>query len=252
VSERPYNIKLLRSAMTPLVADDGSPRVKGPLPNLPVLNACSLCPGRCCRLSIKLSLRDAVHYCHTLSVPFFSGLTFVPSAHATHAFAIERDPRINPTPEGWIGTVEIQLRRKEDGSCQGLLSLGGYDRCGVYAARPSSCRLYPISWSSDVADANPGMVLCPVPYGVTEAEEQQFLRDAESWIEGWKEHDAIVAEWHKTTKPEERTAEKFLEYAIPKTAALMNLPWANILARGTPEQRLFQSMAASRAPRSKP
>jgi hypothetical protein len=93
------------------------------------------------------------------------------------------------------------------------------------------------------------MVLCPVPYGVTEAEERQFLRDAESWIEGWKEHDAIVAEWHQTTSAEERTAEKFLEFAIPKTAAMMNLPWANILARGTPEQRLFHQIAASRGAR---
>jgi Fe-S-cluster containining protein len=252
VGDRPYNIKLMRSAMTPLVADDGSLRVKGPLPNLPVLNACSLCPGRCCRLSIKLSLRDAVHYCHTLSVPFFAGLTLVPSAHESHAFAIERDPRINPTADGWLGTVEIQLRRKEDGSCHSLLSIAGYDRCGVYAARPTACRLYPISWSSDVADGNPGMVLCPVPYGVTEGEEKQFLRDAETWIDGWTEHDAIVAEWHRTTSGVERTVEKFLEFAIPRAAAAHNLPTANILARGTPEQRLFQSMAASRSARSKP
>jgi Fe-S-cluster containining protein len=233
--------------MAPLVHDDGTPRSKAPLPYLPVLNPCNLCPARCCRLNVKISLRDAVHYCNTLGVPFFTGLTLVPSAHSTHAFSIDRDPRINPDPEGWLGTVEIQLRRKEDGSCHALVNVGGYDRCGVYAARPSLCRLYPMSWTSDVAKGNPGMILCPVPYGVTEREEAQFLRDIETSIESWEQHDDIVIEWNERSKPEERTAEKFLEFAIPKTAEKMGVPWEGILARGTPEQRLFAAMQGARA-----
>lgn len=237
--------------MTPLVNDDGSPRSKIPTPYLPVLNACTICPGRCCRLNVKLSLRDAVHYCHTLGVPFFSGLTLTPSTHEAHAFSIARDPRINPDARGWTGTVEIQLRRKEDGSCHALVNVGGYDRCGVYAARPSICRLYPMAWSSDVAKGNPGMILCPVAYGVTEAEERKFLSDIEASIEGWEEHDDLVIEWHETTKPEERTVERFLNFAIPKAAASLGVPWENILARGTPEERLFKAMAGSRATKPK-
>lgn len=246
---RTYNIQLVRNAMAPLVNDDGTPRSKMPLPYLPVLNPCAICPARCCRLNVKVSLKDAVHYCHTLGLPFFSGLTFVPSDHSTHAFAIARDPRINPNEEGWLGTVEIQLRRKEDGSCHALVNVGGYDRCGVYAARPSLCRLYPMSWTSDVAKGNPGMILCPVPYGVNEAEERHLFHEIESSIEAWEEHDDIVIEWHETTKPEERTAEKFLEFAIPKAAAKAGVPWQKILARGTPEQRLFQAMSGARANR---
>jgi Fe-S-cluster containining protein len=243
---RSYNIQLLKSAMAPLVEDDGKPRFKGPLPYLPVLGACELCPGRCCRLNVKVSLLDAIHYCHTLGLPFFAGLTFVPSDHKAHAFTIARDPRINPEPEGWIGTAEIQLRRKADGSCHALASIGGYDRCGVYAARPSLCRLYPMSWTSDVAKGNPGMILCPVPYGVTEREERQFLEDIEVSIERWEQHDDIVIAWHRESQPEERTVERFLAFAIPRAAAIAGVPYEKILAQGSPEQRLFAAMHGSK------
>ena len=49
---------------------------------------------------------------------------------------------MNPDLEGWLGTCEIQLRRRKDGSCHALVSVGGYERCGVYAARPLACRAY--------------------------------------------------------------------------------------------------------------
>jgi len=171
-----YNVKLLPHAFTPLAHDDGTPRSKIQ-PYLPVLQTCEVCPARCCRFNVKVSLADAVHYCTTLGVPFFEGMHLVPSDHKHHSFEVERDPILNPEEEGWTGRAEIQLRRKEDGSCHALVEIGGYERCGVYEARPTLCRLYPMSWTSDVAKGGPAVVVCPVPYGVTEASERQFVHD---------------------------------------------------------------------------
>lgn len=243
---RSYNLKILKNPYAPLANDDGTPRSPGPAPYLPVLGACNLCPARCCRLNVKVSLGDAIHYCTTLGVPFFAGLTLMPSTHATYAFRVERDVRVNPDAEGWLGTVEIQLRRTSDGSCRGLIAVGGYERCGVYSARPSLCRMYPMSWTSDVAKGNPGMLLCPVPYGVTEAEERAFLKVAETSIERWEAHEDVVAEWHASTPPEGRTVEAFLLFAIPRTAELLGMSHEGVLARGAPHQRLQAAMVGSK------
>jgi Fe-S-cluster containining protein len=242
---RPYNVKLERNAMTPLVHDDGTPRSKAHGPYLPVLNPCQVCPARCCRLNVKVSLGDAVHYCRTLGLPFFSGLTLVPSNHLTHAFRVERDPRVNPSEEGWLGTCEIQLRRRADGSCHGLVDIGGFERCSIYEARPSLCRLYPMVWSSDVAKGSPGMILCPVPYGVTAAEEREFVRNIENSIERWETHDDIVAEWHDLSPPEGRTVEAFMMFAIPRAAEAMGVSADGILAHGSANYRLYEAMIKS-------
>lgn len=242
---RSYNVKLLRSALTPLANDDGTPRARLPAPYLPVLHACDLCPARCCRLNVKVSLPDAIRYCVTLGVPFFAGLVLVPSTHATHAFSVEHDPRSMENVGEWPGRAEIQLRRKPDGSCHALISIGGYERCGVYAARPSLCRLYPMSWTSDVAKGSPGMILCPVPYGVTESEERRFLADIETSIENWELHDDVVEEWHRESAPADRTVDAFLAFAVPRTAELLGVDPKGVLDSGTAPERLFQEMRRS-------
>jgi Fe-S-cluster containining protein len=244
---RSYNIRLERNAMTPLANDDGSPRGKLPSAYLPVLNPCQVCPARCCRLNVKLSLPDAIHYCNTLGLPFFAGLTLVPSDHPAHAFKLERDPRVHPNEEGWLGRCEIQLRRRADGSCHGLTDIGGYERCAIYDARPSMCRLYPMVWTSDVAKGSPGMILCPVPYAVTESEEQKFLRDIEHSIDRWEMHDDIVAEWNASTPEGGPSVDSFLQFAISRAAERMGgVPYASIVARATSHQRLYEAMIASR------
>jgi Fe-S-cluster containining protein len=253
---RAYNLRILKSAMTPFANADGTLRAGSFAPYSPVLHACDLCPARCCRLNVKISLADAIHYCRTLGLPFFAGMTIVPSTHEAHAFRVQRDPRVIPASDGWIGTGEIQLKRKDDGSCHALVSIGGYERCGVYSARPSLCRLYPFSWTSDVAKGSPGMILCPVPYGITEADEQQFLRDVERSIENWELHDDVVAEWHALDLPEEeRTIEAFLLFAVPRTAEVLGVSYDGILARGAPHERLYESMVKSgvvRPPQPRP
>ena len=242
---RPFNVKLQSSAYVPKVGPDGKP-LSRIAPYLPVLGACQLCPSRCCRLNVKVSLPDAVHYCTTIGVPFFAGLTFVPSDHRTHSFQIERDPRIVPAENGWAGRAEIQLKRQEDGACHALLRLGGYERCGVYDARPSLCRLYPMTWTSEVAQGGPEAVLCPIPYGFTEEDEASFIREAETSIERWEIHDDVVMAWHQHAPSRGRTIRAFLEFAIPLAAERMGVDPSGILAEGWPEQRLYEQMVASK------
>lgn len=234
------------SAFVPKVGPDGKP-VSKIQPYLPVLGACSLCPARCCRLNVKVSLPDAIHYTKTLGVPFFAGITFVPGSHPAHSFEVERDDRLVPEGDGWSGRAELQLRRQESGACHALVVLGGYERCGVYAARPSLCRLYPMTWTSDVAKGGPEAVLCPVPYGYTEEEERTFLEEVERSILGWEIHDDVVAAWHAHTPEGGRTTEAFLEFALPRAAERMGIDdLSGILDEGWPDQRLYQQMVASK------
>ena len=242
---RPFNIKLLPSAYVPKVGADGK-AVSKIAPYLPVLGACQLCPSRCCRLAVKVSLPDAIHYCKTLGVPFFAGMTFVPGDHRHHSFQVERDPRVVPTEDGWHGRAEIQLRRGDDGACHALARLAGYERCGVYGARPSLCRLYPMTWTADVAQGGPEAVLCPIPYGFDDADEASFIREAERSIEFWEIHDDVVLAWHQHEPEAGRTLRAFLEFAIPRAAERIGVDPSGVLAEGWPEQRLYEQMVASK------
>lgn len=241
---RPYHVAITRSAMTPLVNDDGSPRGNFPLPCLPVMGACEVCPARCCRLRVSVSLLDAVLYGHALGVPVLAGIIVGASDHRSHAFSLAPDPRIEPGENGFAGRAELFLRRRGDGACHGLIDVGGHERCGVYTARPSVCRLYPFSWTSDVARGGPGSVRCPVPYGVTEDEERRALREIEVSIERWEAHDDLVLEW-EARDVEARTIEAFLTFALPRAAERAGVPPARVLIADTPEARLAAAIASS-------
>lgn len=239
-------MKLLRSAMTPLANADGSLRHAGAAPYQPVLDACSLCPARCCHLNVKVSLPDAIRYSTILDLPFFAGMTVVPSDHATHAARVVRDVRLIPEEQGWLGAIELQLRRTSSGACHALTDIGGYLRCSAYAARPSICRLYPYTWTSDVAKGSPGVILCPVPYAITPSAEAEALRAIERSIEDWELHDDVVAEWHAAPIDDTaRTIDAFLAFAIGRAAEKMGVNAQITLAKGTPQERLYGAMVAS-------
>ena len=235
----PYQVQIMRNAMTPRTEDDGASRQIGPYK--PVLRACDLCPARCCYFSVKVSLPDAIDFCQTLGLPFFAALTLVPSS-LPRAFRIERDPRIAPSITEWSGSAEIALRRKDDGSCQMLINLGGYARCGAYDARPSTCRLYPLTWDATVARGSPGALMCPYPYAVTDAAERRFVADVTRSIDRWALHDRVLAEWHAEEPTGGRTVDAFLAFAIPRAAGLMGVSVGSILAPGNADQRLHGAM----------
>lgn len=235
-------IELLKNVMAPLTHADGT--AKSALqPYRPVMNPCVLCPGRCCRLAVKLSLADALHYCAVLDVPFFAGITIAQSPRAEHSFRLDADPRFVAPELKWNGNAELRLRRTDDGACHALVNIGGYDRCGVYAARPMVCRTYPVSWTSVTAKGAPEAILCPVPYGIGPAEEAQVRADIETSILRWERHDKIVAAWNATEI--ERTVEQFLAFALPLAAQDEGIDAARLLQGGSVTQRLYDAMLDS-------
>ncbi len=238
-------VELMRHAFTPLVDEQGNPRSRIPSPYLPIVGACSTCAARCCRLIVKLSLPDAIRYCNTLQVPFFVGLRLTPSAHLRHSFKVDNDPRVMSFPENYQGAAEIMLRRRDDGACASLLEIAGHQRCGVYGARPTICRQYPLGFSSPVAKGGPEVVICQVPYGVTPQEEEELKKEMARSIEDWELHDDVVEYWNQQ-EHSSRTVRDFLEFAIPVTAKEMDVGYEGILSDLNVDQQLHQRMVKSK------
>lgn len=236
-------ITLELTAYTPRTDAEGRPE-RRVLPHLPVINPCRTCPARCCKMTVQVSLPDVLVYCHTLQVPFFAGVTVVPGQHPEHAFALGPDPRFVRGEEAWPGSGELQLRRREDGRCHGLVDVGGYERCGVYEARPSTCRVYPVMWSGGGARGGPAALVCPVPYAVTPGEEARLLADARRARDAWALHAEVVRAWNQNA-PEAASVEDFLRFAVPRVAERLGLPWQEILASGSPDERLWASMVSA-------
>ncbi|MBI2376138.1 MAG: YkgJ family cysteine cluster protein [Deltaproteobacteria bacterium] len=214
-------LTILPNAMTPLVDDDGHART--PTPHRPVLNACSICRGFCCfRHEVHLSVADALRFSRVLSLPFFAALRFVASAHDEVSFELDVDPR-RDDERPWTGRVEIALSRTAEGRCVMFHETAGYGRCGAYDARPSLCRLYPLSWTSDLARGGPLTILCPVPYGVSTEVEEKFYADAAVAIESFELQKELVREWSLASEPGRRTARALLEHVAPLAATKLGL-----------------------------
>lgn len=236
-------VELRPQPFTPTCDSEGRPTSKI-APYLPVRDPCTLCPARCCRLNVKVSLPDALHFCTTLGVPFFAGLTLVPSEDPEHAFALDPDPRFVGPEDAWPGTAEIQLRRREDGGCASLVKVGEHERCGVYSARPSFCRTYPASWRAETVEGGPATILCPVPYGIDPDAEAELRGQIQRSIRLWRLHDEVVGAWNAAEAP--RTPEAFLRFAIPRVAARLEVDPGPTLAEGTRDQRLYDAMVSSK------
>jgi Fe-S-cluster containining protein len=194
---------------------------------------------------VKVSLPDAIDFCRMLGLPFFAGLTLVQSRQA-RAFMVDADPRFLPAGQEWLGRAEIALVRNADGACSNLHDLGGHPRCAVYAARPATCRLYPASWASDVAQGGPLLISCPVPFAITPSREAMFRQEIVRSIERWGLHDRVLEEWHGTDFEGRRTVDDFLRFAIPRTAELLGVSAEGIGLEPPPAERLQQAMLASK------
>ncbi len=239
---RSYGVRLLPYPMTVRVDAHGQPRT--PIsPFGAIMDACRVCPARCCRYQVTVSLPDALRFCRTLGVPLFAGLTIVPSDHDAHAFCLDPDPRWR-FEGSWPGRAELALKRRADGRCHALVDVGGYPRCGVYAARPSLCRTYPVRWTSAVAEGGPPTIHCPVPYGIRDDEADQLEQDIEAQIDAWELHDDVVAAWNDRDDP--KTIEAFISFAIPLTASMLGVQVPEVLAPGTPEEQLREAMNRTR------
>jgi Fe-S-cluster containining protein len=236
-------IEILRHAMTPKTDAEGRPLSKI-VPYQPIKEPCLLCPAKCCKLMVKVCVGDAIHYCRTLGLPFFAGIMMVPTADERRTFLLDRDPRIVRENEAWPGRVELQLRRQDNGFCHGLVDIGGYERCGIYDARPTFCRTYPVSWSGETAQGGPPAVMCPVPYAITPPVEQAFLADNRRQIDLWTMHDEIARAWNQSDRP--RTIEALLEMIVPMAATKLGLGTDGIITLGDPAQRLYDVMTEAK------
>ena len=242
VGVRKFGVRFVSHPLAVRVDEEGQPRTKL-APYRPRVGACRICPARCCRLLVKVSLVDALRYSQTLGVPFFSGLTVVASEHPQHAFRLDADPRWVEDPGRWPGRAELALRRRADGGCHALVRIGDYERCGVYAARPSPCRTYPVTWKADTAEGGPQAILCPVPYGITDDEANLFEREIEWSIEAWELHDDVVAEWNRGEGP--YSLEAFITFVVPRIAPEARIEAPDALAAGTASERLGRALRES-------
>jgi len=244
-TKRAKGLRILRNAMVPLVDENGKPKHFGPYK--PVQDACNICPARCCRFTVKVSIIDAVEFCVSLGVPFFAGLQLVMS-DKDRRFRVDYDPQVfgKIDESAWLGTAEIALRRRDDGGCAHLVDIGGFERCGVYSARPSTCRLYPIVWESEEAHGGPALISCPVAYAVTPEMEESFYHDAAQSIDRWKLHDELLAQWHGRTETDAPWGVlDFLEFSVPEAAKYLGVDAACVLRAGGPFDVLSAAMVSS-------
>lgn len=240
-------IELVPHPFTPLADAEGAPRRKF-VPYLPVLNACSVCEARCCRLHVKASLPDAVHWCATLDLPLFAAMHFAPSEDPEHAFEVVPEAGQARDDVPWTGRAELELRRREDGACTALVEIGEHARCGVYAARPAFCRTYPMSWRDAKTKGGPAVVRCPVPYGVTPDHEAELTEDIRRAVRLWGAHDEIVTAWH-AEQTDDRSTAAFLAFAWPRAAEVVGVS-AEVAARALDPRplpvRVHQAMVDGR------
>jgi Fe-S-cluster containining protein len=229
--------RIVHTPYVPVTDEEGNSKSRiQPYP--PMTNPCRLCPARCCHTSVKASLPDVLHYCRTLEVPVFAGFVLEQSLDERRGFEVERDPRVVDPADGWPGRAEIRLRRRADGGCAGLVDVGGHARCGVYAARPMNCRLYPVSWEDDQGRGGPEAVLCPAPFAVTPAVAAQVEADAALARARWAAHEAAVAAWAAADVPD-RSLERALGFLLEAAARELGETVPKVaLAWGTPEDRL--------------
>lgn len=241
----PSGLQLINTAYTPLLDEAGRP-ISRIQPFQPAVEACRLCPARCCRMRVVVSLWDAVRYASRLQIPLLAGLTVGASTHEKRGFRVARDERFAALNEYWAGPAELRLRSSEDGGCLGLVRLNGYERCGVYDARPSACRTYPLSWTNDTRQGGVELILCPVPYGVTVEEGVQIRRDVQEGLDGWALHESVVEAWHAHAGDALESIEAFLDFAVPRVAGSMGIDAAPLLEKRPPDVRLRDAMVDAR------
>jgi Fe-S-cluster containining protein len=81
---------------------------------------------------------------------------------------------VRKTPDDWAESFMLDdgtdryafmLRKRADGGCAMLVTLGAHHRCGVHASRPLACRVYPMhaAWRAPTGIDFASHALCPPP-----------------------------------------------------------------------------------------
>lgn len=225
----PQRVRILPQAMTPFCEEDGTPRRFAPWK--PVVDACSLCPARCCRMTVRCSVADVVRYCRVLDVPWQAGFRLVPG---------EGPQTFDVAVEGGLRPMEFALLQKEGGDCANLVDHRGYWRCGAYEARPSPCRLYPVAYDAEARRGGASYVLCMVPYGITPSREEELEAEIGRSIDGWAEHQRIADAWREEVGP--KTERAMVQFVLTRAAQRFDFDADRLLATDTPDARLHVLM----------
>ena len=236
-------IELTRTAMVPQVDEEGRPRHFAPFGAH--RDPCSVCTSRCCRWTVRASVADVVLFCVALSVPYWAGFRLI-RAYDPKAFRLDDPPRYWTGDDARPGDLraEFVLLRNADGACAHLMDLGGHFRCGVYDARPSACRLYPVSWTSKTRKGAPPMVLCPAPFAVGPQRASDFRRDIARSIRGWEIHEAIHTEWEQADLGLDgrRTEDRLAGFVLSRAADRLGVSVDGVLDGRTGQERMMEAM----------
>jgi Fe-S-cluster containining protein len=173
--------------------------------SLPVLDPtpCAACRGPCCvGRPVLLTAFDVNRLTGALGVPW--------QELAVAGVAFSGGFRLDATATRW----SLRLRqRPDDGRC--VLAVGGeYLRCGVHAARPGACRVYPLHVGLRDDGVHVGLgnnAVCPPAAAMAWAQRAQpALVQAD--VDEHARYAELVARWEATLE-EKRSVDDFLEFA---------------------------------------
>ena len=135
-------------------------------------SACFGCTTPCCfEYVVPVNGHDLWRLTRALAVPWSSLVT------------------VRTTPDDWAESFTLHrggprqaflLRKQPNGACALLMSLGQAHRCGVHAARPLACRVYPLhsAWRAPTGVDFLGHALCPPPQRARFEADKGALADA--------------------------------------------------------------------------
>lgn len=177
---------------------------------------CSECPSRCCQMRIVVSTIDAVRLARPLRLPVAFSVEVKPW-NATDGLVYAWPFKLD---EG--GRFVLHLRR-ERGYCTHLVRPGQpTSRCGVYAIRPSICRLYPFVVEDHGETLGFGSQNhCPVQWLADDAVRAGLERDVAAWREDRALDLEVVRFWNRGRRA--RTRERLFSFLEQEVARELGL-----------------------------
>jgi Fe-S-cluster containining protein len=186
---------------------------------------CATCAGSCCSLVINITVLDVARLAVNLTVDprEFCKLNDRPSQGALPAVEIDGKPQ------------RIALRAGMGKPCVLLHTIDSSRRCGVYALRPMTCRLYPFKFVVDDHLEGPELILCPQKWLVSKASRRRLVRlYREAAVEEQQARRALFAFRRQRRFP--HTEEGLMRYALVKGSALLGLDPAPLIALMEPRR----------------
>jgi Fe-S-cluster containining protein len=172
------------------------------------LNPCEACLAPCCTKTVWLSGTEAARIARALSLSFSDFVVAGPHEEfegqvdltAWHPMELEEGP------------VRLRLRQREDKGCVFRFHVNGRARCGNYANRPGTCRVYPHAWLD--GDGKHHFVgttdVCQVRWLFDENSVRGLEAELKRWRADAKLDKKLCARWNKAFAKKE-SAERTLD-----------------------------------------